>query len=621
MGDKKIFLKKSESRLSFWRVIFLVGVIVFFGLFTIFHLYKIQVASGDRYKDLAENQYLFRKEILPKRGNIFLKEKNGVFPVAVSKEYPFVFAVPSQITENRFELAARLAEALNLPREEIEKKIINEKETYRILKKNLTEEEAEKIKGMKINGIFLDKEMRRFYPGGKLAAQTIGFMSFLEDKFSGAYGVEKYFNKDLEGSAGFSWGEKDAGGRWIFIGQKSQSPARHGDNLVLSLDYVIQFKTETILRNAVKKHGASGGRVIIMNPEDGKIIAMAQEPSFDLNNFSSVEDQKLYRNSLISDSYECGSVFKTFTMAAGLDSGKIRPETTYYDSGSVLEAGFEIKNSDLKANGKQTMTEVIEKSLNTGVIFVEKQLGNENFLSYVEKFGFGQLTDINLPGETKGNISNLKTNRNIEFFTASFGQGIAVTPLQLVAAYAAIANGGELLYPQILEIRENFQGEQQIFEKRVRRRVISSQAAKEIGLMLESNVIKGHGKLAAVPGYRVAGKTGTAQIPDREKGGYLEGATVGSFAGFAPVENPRFAMVVVIDNPQDVQWAESTAGPVFGEIAKFILEYYGVPPTEEFSVEDLAIFSSRHQYANWKDPEEKKEEKQPEEKIKKEESR
>ena len=308
---------------------------------------------------------------------------------------------------------------------------------------------------------------------------------------------------------------------------------------------------------------------------------MAQEPSFDLNQFSSVEDASFYRNSLISDSYECGSVFKPFTMAAGLDSGKISPETTYYDSGSVVEAGFEIKNSDLKANGQQTMTNVIEKSLNTGVIFVEKQLGNDNFLRYVEKFGFGQLAEIDLPNEAKGNISNLKTNRNIEFFTAAFGQGITVTPLQLVTAYAAIANGGNLFYPQILEYRQTPQGEKISQKSRLRRKVISDQAARQVALMMESNVVNGHGKLAAVPGFRVAGKTGTAQIPDKEKGGYLEDATIGSFAGFAPVEDPRFAMLVVIDNPRDVQWAESTAGPVFGELAKFILEYYGVQPTEE----------------------------------------
>lgn len=610
---------KNHGSLSFWRVSSLAGLVVFCGFFTIFNLYRIQVASGEKYRDLAENQYRHQKEIAPKRGEIFLKEKNGAFPVAVNRELPFVFAIPAQIKDNRYELAAQLAEILFLPREEVEKRIINEKDTYRIIKKNLSSQEAEKILALKKTGIYLDKELGRFYPGGKLAAQTVGFMSYGEDVYSGAYGAESHFEETLKGSPGISSGERDAGGRWIFTGDKKGLPVRDGEDLFLSLDYVIQFKTELILRNAVKKHGASGGRIIIINPQNGRIIAMAQEPSFDLNQFSSVEDASFYRNSLISDSYECGSVFKPFTMAAGLDSGKISPETTYYDSGSVVEAGFEIKNSDLKANGQQTMTNVIEKSLNTGVIFVEKQLGNDNFLRYVEKFGFGQLAEIDLPNEAKGNISNLKTNRNIEFFTAAFGQGITVTPLQLVTAYAAIANGGNLFYPQILEYRQTPQGEKISQKSRLRRKVISDQAARQVALMMESNVVNGHGKLAAVPGFRVAGKTGTAQIPDKEKGGYLEDATIGSFAGFAPVEDPRFAMLVVIDNPRDVQWAESTAGPVFGELAKFILEYYGVQPTEEYNEEDLNLFAARHQYFSWKDPEEENEEGEEESKKEKKE--
>lgn len=604
MTRKDSVSKKSTGNLPFWRVAFLAGTVVSLGIFTIFNLYKIQVSAGEVYRDMAENQYFSRKEILPKRGGIYLKEKNGSFPVAVNKESAFVFAVPSQIKDNRFELAASLGDMLALPREEIEKKIANEKDSYRIIKKNLSDEEVEKISNLKKTGIYLDKEIGRFYPGGKLAAQTVGFMSFGQDDFSGVYGIESYYEKKLKGSPGFSSGEKDAGGRWIFTGNKTRSPVQNGEKLFLSLDYVIQFKAELILQNAIKKHQASSGRILIMNPQDGKIIAMAQEPSFDLNGFSSVEDIGNYRNSLISDAYECGSVFKPITMAAGLDSGKISSETTYYDSGSVVEAGFEIKNSDLKANGEQTMTNVLEKSLNTGVIFVEKQLGNEAFLRYIEKFGFGAPTEIDLPSEAKGDISNLKSHRDIEFFTASFGQGITVTPLQLVTAYSAIANGGNLFYPQVLDYSENFKEEKTFQKKMKRRKVISSQAAKETALMLESNVLNGHGKLAAVPGHRVAGKTGTAQVVGSD-GKYEEGKSIGSFAGFAPLENPRFVMLVVLDNPQGVQWAESTAGPVFGELAKFILEYYGVQPTEEYSADDLAKFSLRHQYFDWKDEEEK----------------
>jgi cell division protein FtsI/penicillin-binding protein 2 len=350
------------------------------------------------------------------------------------------------------------------------------------------------------------------------------------------------------------------------------------------------------LKKAVEKHGADGGRIIVMEPVTGKILAMANEPSFDLNDYSSVESLELFKNSNVSDAYECGSVFKPFTMAAGLDTGKINSNTTYIDTGQAQEAGYVIKNSDGKAYGQQTMTEVIEKSLNTGVIFVEKEIGNKTFLQYVENFGFGKKTGVDLPYEVGGNISNLKTNRNIEYFTASFGQGITVTPIQLANAYAALANGGELLVPQIVEETIQDGKRENQFKRNVVRKVISKNTANQIALMLESNVKNGHGKQAKVPGYRIGGKTGTAQIPDREKGGYLENATIGTFAGFAPIDDPRFVILVIIDNPKDVEWAESTAAPVFGELAKFIFDYYNIEPTEEYTEEEMNLFNRTHNY-------------------------
>ena len=242
------------------------------------------------------------------------------------------------------------------------------------------------------------------------------------------------------------------------------------------------------------------------------------------------------------------------------------------------------------------MTEALEKSLNTGMIFAEKQMGHEIFLRYVKDFGFGAKTGVALPGEINGNISNLSSRRAIEFYTASFGQGITVTPIQLVMAYGAMANGGELLKPQIVDYSIDYLGGKSYSEKEVIRNVISSQSAQQVTRMLESNVVNGHGKRAGVPGYRIAGKTGTAQMSDKVRGGYIDGATVGSFAGYGPVDNPVFAMLVIIDRPQGVKWAESTAAPVFGEMAKFILDYKGVEPTETYTEEDLKRFTETHNY-------------------------
>jgi len=361
---------------------------------------------------------------------------------------------------------------------------------------------------------------------------------------------------------------------------------------------VIQFKTELILESAVQRHGADGGRIIVMDPSTGNVLAMAGAPSFDLNNYSLVEDVNVFRNSNISDSYECGSVFKAISMAAGLDTGKINPDTTYIDTGNVQEAGYVIENSDGKAYGKQTMTQVIEKSLNTGVIFIEKKVGNEDFLQYIKNFGFGKETGIELSYEANGNISNLNTNRNIEYFTASFGQGITVTPIQLASAYVAIANGGNLLKPQIIDKIIPKNGEERQTKKEITRKVISKNTANQLALMLESNVENGHGKQAGVPGYKIGGKTGTAQIPDPDKGGYLENATVGTFAGFGPIDNPKFVILAIIDNPKDVEWAESTAGPIFGELAKFLFNYYNIEPTEEHTEEEMRVFNKTHNYVD-----------------------
>jgi cell division protein FtsI/penicillin-binding protein 2 len=580
-----------------------------FGLL-FFRLYYLQVRAADFYQEMADGQHKSKEEILPRRGEIFLKEKDGFFPVATSRDLATVFAVPKEVIKNDLgKTVPALAEILQLEHEEILQKLSKENDGYELLKRKLSDEEKNKIIEARIEGIHLINESWRFYPAKTLAAAVTGFVGYSKDKLEGMYGIEKFFEKRLRGSSGVLEQERDAGGRWISIGQRSLVPAKDGDGIALTLDRIIQFKTELILHNAVEHHKADGGKIIIMDPHEGKILAMAQEPTYDLNEYSKVEDGKVFHNSLISDSYECGSVFKAITMAIGLDSGKVDLDTTYTDTGQISEAGFTIENSDFKAYGKQTMTEIIEKSLNTGAIFVQQQVGNDRYLKYIKDFGFGKKTEIDLPNEVEGNISNLKTGRDIEFFTASFGQGITVTPLQLTNAYATFANGGRLLTPQIVD--KIYSNEKEIkITKKKERKIISKETANELSLMLESNVKNGHGKLAGVPGYRVAGKTGTAQIADKEKGGYIEGATVGSFAGFAPVENPKFVMLVVIDYPKDVEWAESSAAPVFGELTKFLLDYYGTEPTEEYSEEDLMKFSATHNYANRQKEEEKDEDKE-----------
>lgn len=595
INDKltKINTTAAKADLSqIWRFYVMVSFICLSLIVIIARLYFIQIKEYGAYRQMADGQHMLKETILPKRGQIFLKEKNDLFPAAVNREMAMVYAVPKEIEERDLAIKT-LTNILHLDENEVKDRINKEEDLYEVIKRKISPEEENQLKEKKIKGVYITQENWRYYPGGSLAAQTIGFIGYNNDIIEGRYGIERIFEDQLKGNSGELQQERDTGGRWISIGSKSITPAMDGKNLVLSLDHIIQFKAEQVLRNAIEQHKSDGGRIIIMEPYSGQIIAMANEPTFNANDYSKVEDINTFRNSIVSDAYECGSVFKPFTMAMGLDTGKVTPDTTFVDTGSVVEANYNIKNSDEKAHGVQTMTNVIEKSLNTGVIFVEKQVGNERFLHYVQDFGFGEKTGIQLPNEGVGNISNLKTNRNIEYFTASFGQGITVTPLQLAVAYSSIANGGDLVKAQIIDTIDDGYQKQKI-DREVIRRVISKNTANQLALMLESNVIKGHGKLAGVPGYRVAGKTGTAQVPDYEKGGYKDGVNTGSFAGFAPVDNPQFVMVVVIENPKEVLWAESTAAPVFGEMSKFLFDYYGIEPTEDFTMEDMEKFEKSH---------------------------
>ena len=315
-----------------------------------------------------------------------------------------------------------------------------------------------------------------------------------------------------------------------------------------------------------------------MEPQTGKIVAMSSYPTFNPNNYNT-EDIANFTNSNISQVYEPGSVFKVITMAAGIDAGLVAPSTTYTDIGEVQVDDRTIKNSDLKAHGQQTMTQVLEASLNTGAVFVVQKLGKYLFNKYLGQFGFTHLTGIDLKGEVDAQIKDVRQVRDVDLATMAFGQGIAVTPIQMLAAVGAIANDGRLMKPHIVD-RILYPSGAVSIDPVVEGQAISSQTAQLVSAMMVSVVENGHGQKAGVPGYWIAGKTGTAQIPS-PNGGYLDGFgnTIGTFVGFGPVENPRFVMLTRVDKPKDVQFAESSAAPLFGQIAKFLLDYWRIPPT------------------------------------------
>ena len=594
-----VISRKQAEVVSNWRIYALVFLFfaIIFGLFCRF--YNLQVIQYAQYQALAEGQHSFFKNLIPKRGEIFMKDKDGLYPVAVNRETKMAYAVPKEI-ENASQAAFAVASILQMDATELKTKFEKPDDMYEVLKHRLNEEEIAKINGLKLKGIHLSDESYRYYPSSELAANVVGFVGWRDAVLGGQYGLESYFDDQLQGMEGSLFHQRDASGGWISVGQKEMTSAKDGDTLVLTLDHIVQYQTEKLLKNAVEKYAASGGNITIMDPMTGKILAMASYPTFNPNNYAQVEDIGAFRNPPVNDAYEPGSVFKAFTIAAGLDSNKISPDSTYVDTGSIKEAGYTIHNSDMKTNGLQTMTQVLEKSLNTGVIYVEKLLGNKNFSDYVERFGFGEQSEIDLKGEARGNINNLKNLKSdIQFFTAAFGQGITVTPIQLAAAYSALANGGSLMKPQIIDRIVYARGSEEVVQPQEIRRVISQKAAMQTAQILNSVVINGHGKRAGVPGYMVAGKTGTAQVVDAETKGYAEGKSVGSFAGFAPVDNPKFTIVISLTDPKNVEWAESSAAPAFGELMKFLLEYYNIEPTEAYTQKDLDDFNQSHNIAKF----------------------
>ena len=558
----------------------LIAMSVFAGIIGM-RVFFLSVIQHGNYVELAQAQHALEQTIQPVRGTIFTTSQidaSKKIPIASNRTYGLLYAVPEDVINKEQTADALIGVLPDLKKDDIVAKMNKPKDLYEELAHKLSEEQRTTIDKLNLKGIYITDEQVRYYPENSIGAQMIGFVGFKGDDRIGQYGIEGAMEKYLAGQKGYVKADRDTGGRWIVTGTQEFKDAQDGSNLVLTVDDTIQFTACTKLDEAVKKHGADSGSVIIMNPTTGAILAMCTSPSFNPNEYNKVDSISIYENQVVTGAYEPGSVFKGLTMSAAINEGKVTPDTTYEDSGEEKIASFTIRNSDGKANGIQTMTQVLEKSLNTGAIFAMRQLGPKLFTTYVQKYGFGEKTGVDVQGEAAGNISNLKLPGEIFSATASFGQGITVTPLQLVAAYAAIANGGQLLKPYIIQEIDHPDGKKDVTQPQTVRQVISSDTASTIGAMLVNVVENGHGTRAGVEGYWVAGKTGTAQVKSTSGGGYDPSATIGTFAGFAPVSNPVFAMVVRIDHPRDVTYAESSAAPLFGDIAKFLLHYLQIAP-------------------------------------------
>ncbi|MCX6793009.1 MAG: penicillin-binding protein 2 [Candidatus Falkowbacteria bacterium] len=438
----------------------------------------------------------------------------------------------------------------------------------------------EENKELVLPGLAYSMAPYRFYPENNIGAHILGFANYEDDEQHGRYGLEGFFDNELFGKYGSVTAERGAGGTMI-VNNRQYNKKEDGSSLVLTIDRSAQFTACRLLDESVKKHRAAGGSVIVVDPKTGAILVMCSAPDFDPNNYQDVANIKVFNNPAVFAQYEPGSVFKAITMAAALDSDKVTPDTTYQDNGQIMIKGWPkpIKNSDFATHGghgKTTMTTVLEQSLNTGAIFAMEQVGHQDFADYVKRFGFGEKTGIELEGESSGNIKSITGlfTKEIAAATASFGQGITVTPLQMVMSYAAIANGGNLMKPYIVKEVIAPDGTRLTTQPSITRRVISERTAAILSGMLVNVVENGHSKGMQFPGYYVAGKTGTAQVASENGGGY-GGKLDHTFVGFAPANNASFVILTELDNPA-AMYAESTAVPLAHDISKFLINHWQI---------------------------------------------
>lgn len=504
-----------------------------------------------------------------RRGNVH--DRNGnelVTSISVDSAYAF----PPQV-ENKEEAAAGIAEALGMDKEEVYQKL-TQNVGFVWLKRRIDYESAQKLKDLKLNGVKLVEENKRFYRQGSLAAHVLGFAG---DDNQGLIGIESVYDQELRGSPGRIVIEKDAVGRDIPEALHKFIPPVPGNNLVLTIDQTIQYFVERELDKIVEAHNPKLAVIIVMDPKTGEILAMGNRPTFKPEDWRKYPQQVWDHNPGIWYNYEPGSTFKIITAASALEEGAVRLNDTFYDPGYIKVADRTIRCWQGGGHGSQTFVEVAQNSCNPGFITVGLRLGTEKFYKYINAFGFGHKSGICLPGEEVGILIPQKEATDLNIATMSIGQSIAVTPIQLITAASAVANGGLLLKPSLVKAITSEDGKvlEEIKPETVRQ-VISQNTAQTLMELLTSVVQKGTGRNAFVDGYGAAGKTGTAQVV--ESGGYAEGKYVASFMGFAPADDPRISVLVMVAEPTGSSYFGSqVAAPVFKAVAQDTLRYLKVP--------------------------------------------
>ena len=569
-------MARRTHRLS-WRLLLLILALLVSTGGIVARLVQVQIIDHDYYTARAEEEHLRQTVIRAPRGAIL--DRNG-YPLATTVDAFDVYVDPRSWENDA--VARRGADVLA--------PLLN-REPAELIAATRAQEQGDYLAAHALNGsvglellklgppgVKLVDRSDRFYPEGDLASGLLGFIG--RDQV-GLAGIEADFDQELGGTPGVVYVERDGLGNPLPFGRRLFDAPAPGGDLRLTIDRYLQRLVEEKLDEALEAHEATGGTIIVMDPRTGEILAMASRPSFNLSELD-LEDRsqtELYRNRAVTDVYPPGSLMKTVTMAAAIDSGLVTPESTYYDDGAAVMGGVTIRNWDLSAHGTTTATEFFQLSLNTGAVWLAGLLGPDRFYEYVQRFGFGESTHVGLGGEAGGLV---RTNQDegwcrCDLATNSFGQGIAVTPLQLITAISALVNGGLLMRPYIVQEVAGPE-DRRLFEPVVVRRVVSEETSRMLVQMMNAVVDGRDDHPAQVPGYRVGGKTGTSTFVDQP-------GVIASFIGFVPVEDPQFIMLVKIDEPQDARLGSVVAAPIFSELALPLLAYLGVPPDDVALVE------------------------------------
>lgn len=543
-------------------------------------LYKIQVRDGAKYANKADAQYARPSAALFDRGSIYFqtKDKTRVVAATISNGYlayinPSILQSPSQVYDV-------LSSRISLDKTDFLKRAAKKDDRYEEIAHRLDELQAEDIKNLAITGVGVTKESWRSYPGGELAAHALGILGEnASSTVAGRYGLERYYEDVLSrssvGSGAGIFAQIFSGvGDYIF----SEEASKKGD-LVTSLEPSVQGYLQKILANTNKKWNADELGGIVMDPITGEIVAMASLPDFDLNNTAKVKDVHTFSNPLVEHAYELGSIMKPLTVAVGIDSGSISKNWIYEDTGTMTLNGKKISNYDGKARGSTSTQQILSQSLNIGAATIALKVGSAKMRYYFESLGFGKKTGIDLPSEASGLIGNLKSAKDIDLATASYGQGIAVSPVQMIAALSALANGGESVRPHLARRIDYEDGTSEDVEIDSGRNIFSKDTALEVTEMLV-NVVDHSLKNGALKRERhsIAAKTGTAQIPDPKNGGYHTDRYLHSFFGYFPAYKPRFIVFLYHVYPKGAQYASETLTDPFDEMAGFLINYYNIPP-------------------------------------------